>query len=410
MPRAGLLPGLPEPPAEPFRTAVGEAALRRLAGESGLNDNRPAPCEMLETYGRLSAIDAFPDGIEPQLASPSDATPPLDGAPDAPTGCPVPKPARTLSLASAGSFLAHIAVAAVLLASAPALVMPAPEEEGATVVDVIMIGDNAETDEVAAVVEAPPPEPVPEPTPAPPVVTEAIPEPTLEPKLDIPVPPPTPPLLAAAPVTPAPERVTPPPPPPPKPPVAKPVELEKPKPPEPKPEPKPEPPKKAKVNKPAEKPKKPVAQTPAKKTKKTKAKVAAEAKPAKGSVERRKGAAHGKAEAGSQQAGKARASGSAEGSAAVANYPGKVQKRLRRVLKVPSEFRKGGATGLRITLTLSRSGAVQSAAIARSSGNPALDQKMLAAARAAGPFPPFPEGYAKASWTFAQDVKIGGRG
>lgn len=399
---ARLTVGMPETGALP-QPGEREPVLARFGVGVGENDNRQSLCEWQQTYACRAGIAAFPEPLSPVAAASATPPPPLDAAPEQPARCPLPMPARRLTLASVASLLAHATLAAVLLAAAPALVMPAPEEEGATVVDVIMIGDMAEADTVAAVTEMPEPEPEPQPLPPEPPAPAPLPAPTLT--LDSPLAPlpPEPPLLAVRPQSPAPAVSAPPPPP-------KPVE----KPPEP-----PKPVETKPVVKPVVKPveqrtpapdkPKPVAEKPKPKPKKKKTE-AAVAKPGTAQADRRKGADNGKAEKGQAVAGKARAGGSAEGSAAVANYPGKVQKRLRRVLKVPAEYRKGGATSLRITLTLSRSGAVTGAAIARSSGIPALDRAMLAAARAAGPFPPFPEGTAKASWTFAQDVKIGGRG
>ncbi|ANM05591.1 TonB family transporter protein [Rhizobium phaseoli] len=95
------------------------------------------------------------------------------------------------------------------------------------------------------------------------------------------------------------------------------------------------------------------------------------------------------------------------GSAAVANYPGKVQKRIRRAVRVPNEYKnKGGSITVRVQLTINGTGRVASVSVARSSGVAELDKAVLDGVRRAAPFPPLPSEWGKASWTFSQEVQV----
>ncbi|PDT02594.1 hypothetical protein CO666_18645 [Rhizobium chutanense] len=95
------------------------------------------------------------------------------------------------------------------------------------------------------------------------------------------------------------------------------------------------------------------------------------------------------------------------GSAAVANYPGKIQKRIRRAVRVPDEYKNtsGGMT-VRVQLTINGTGRVASVAVARSSGIAELDKAVLDGVRRAAPFPPLPSEWGKPSWTFTQEVQV----
>jgi periplasmic protein TonB len=79
--------------------------------------------------------------------------------------------------------------------------------------------------------------------------------------------------------------------------------------------------------------------------------------------------------------------------ASLANYDGLVSAHLRRH---QSGARSGGATGSgAVTFSLSGSGSVTSARIARSTGAAVLDQEILAMVRRASPFPVPPDGQSK---------------
>lgn len=171
------------------------------------------------------------------------------------------------------------------------------------------------------------------------------------------------------------------------------------------------------VEKPVEKPvvKKPVAKKP---VSKPKPKVAAEkpkqkkpkAKAGSGgdqAQDQKKGTADGSDSAnantnGSKSAGKQ----SASGSAAVANYPGKVQSRIRRSVRVPTAFKKMSAT-VRVRLTIGSSGSLSGLSVVRSSGVPELDRAVVDGVRRASPFPPLPSEWGKPSWSFTQEVQVG---
>ncbi|MBB6224740.1 energy transducer TonB family protein [Rhizobium leguminosarum] len=95
------------------------------------------------------------------------------------------------------------------------------------------------------------------------------------------------------------------------------------------------------------------------------------------------------------------------GSAAVANYPGKVQKRIRRAIRVPDEYKRmGGAISVRLKLTIDGTGRLSSVSVAGSSGIPDLDKVALDGVRRAAPFPPLPPEWGKASWSFTQEVQV----
>jgi protein TonB len=98
------------------------------------------------------------------------------------------------------------------------------------------------------------------------------------------------------------------------------------------------------------------------------------------------------------------------GSAAVANYPGKVQSRIRRAVKVPSEYKRMSASmSVRVRLTIGGDGSLSGLSVARSSGIPELDQAVVSGVQRASPFPPLPPEWGKPSWTFTQEVQVTGR-
>ncbi|NKL07672.1 TonB family protein [Rhizobium leguminosarum] len=88
------------------------------------------------------------------------------------------------------------------------------------------------------------------------------------------------------------------------------------------------------------------------------------------------------------------------GTAARANYGGKVRARIRRVLREPKNV--SGTAGVR--LTIAGSGNLVSAVISRSSGVPEIDQAAADAVRRASPFSPPPGGI---SMSFTQVFEIG---
>ena len=106
--------------------------------------------------------------------------------------------------------------------------------------------------------------------------------------------------------------------------------------------------------------------------------------PERSSDTRQKGAAHIRANRGSQRsAGRVSAS-----SGSALNYAALVQARV--AARKPDGG--GGRGTVVVAFSVSRSGALSSARIARSSGNSSLDSRVLAAVRSAGPFPSPPAG------------------
>jgi periplasmic protein TonB len=76
-----------------------------------------------------------------------------------------------------------------------------------------------------------------------------------------------------------------------------------------------------------------------------------------------------------------------------ANYPGRVHAHLARYKQYPAGARSAGAQGTAaVAFSLDGGGRVTSVRLARSSGNPAIDQEVVAMVRRASPFPAPPEG------------------
>ena len=123
----------------------------------------------------------------------------------------------------------------------------------------------------------------------------------------------------------------------------------------------------------------------------------------------RRGSADGTETATSNQNSRGAGSSGGAGSAAVANYPGKVQSRIRRSVRVPSEYKRMSASmSVRVRLTIGAGGDLSGLSIARSSGIPELDQAVVEGIRRAAPFPPLPVEWGKPVWSFSQDVQVTG--
>lgn len=87
------------------------------------------------------------------------------------------------------------------------------------------------------------------------------------------------------------------------------------------------------------------------------------------------------------------------GSAAASKYPGLVQSKVTRAAKYPSKAKGDDGEAL-VSFTVGASGKVVKVALARSSGNDALDNAALAAVDRAAPFPPIPEAAGRSTWSF----------
>lgn len=87
------------------------------------------------------------------------------------------------------------------------------------------------------------------------------------------------------------------------------------------------------------------------------------------------------------------------GSAAASKYPGLVQAKVTRSAKYPAKAKGEDGEAL-VSFTLNAGGKVVKVALARSSGNAALDGAALAAVDRAAPFPPIPEAAGRSTWSF----------
>ncbi|MBY5830997.1 TonB family protein [Rhizobium ruizarguesonis] len=113
-----------------------------------------------------------------------------------------------------------------------------------------------------------------------------------------------------------------------------------------------------------------------------------------------RGIAEGDPSAQSDRNSQAPSNNNGVGTAARANYGGKVRARIRRALREPRNV--SGTAGVRLTIT--GSGNLVSAVIFRSSGVPEIDQAAADAVRRASPFSPPPGGI---SMSFTQVFEIG---
>ncbi len=405
---------------------------RRANG--GLNDNypsvlpgheltglegvaRPPTAETVAHYSRFSEISSYPD--HPSEAAPVETAEhlPMDAQPER-AGEAVAGRKTSLFFSGLGSCLFHAVIVIVLLFTFVATPEEAQEEAGDTV-SVIMIG-NSDADQMATGEENPQTEPeqVTAEAVQPQTVqpTEVTPEQAQPPQPDVVQPKtvetqqvqtaePVEPVeqtqpTAAAPEQPqilatqAPAETT----------VIQPAEPVQPvdsqvaeaQPTEPSPE----------VVTPVEKPK------PVERPKEVKKPVAKVAKAKSGSRgenqdNSKRGSVDGTETAQSDTNSQANARRTGAGSAAVANYPGKVQARIRRAVRLSSKYEPG--ITVRVRLTIGSSGDLTSLSIARSSGFSELDEAVTSGIRRAAPFPPLPSEWGKPSWSFTQEVQVTGR-
>lgn len=89
--------------------------------------------------------------------------------------------------------------------------------------------------------------------------------------------------------------------------------------------------------------------------------------------------------------------------AAVSNYPGKVQSKLRRALRYPAAAR--GVSGeVRVQFSIAANGGASGIRVVRSSGNAVLDKAAIATVKRAAPFPAIPPGSGRSSWKFTMPL------
>ena len=381
-----------------------------LAGLEGVP--RPPAGEAVVHYSRFTQISSYPD--HPSEAAPIEVAEhlPMDALPERARET-VAGRRTSLLFSGVGSCLFHAAIVIALLFTFVATPEEAQEEAGDTV-SVIMIG-NSDADQMATGEENPQTEPEQVTAEAvQPQPTEVTPEPAQPPQPDVVQPqtvetqqlqtvepveqtqptavaPEQPQILAtqvpaettviqsAEPVQPVDSQVA----------EAQPTE------------PPPE------VVTPVEKPK-PVERP--KEVKKPVAKVAKAKSGSRGESEQdsKRGSADGTEAAQSDQNSQLNARKAGSGDAAIANYTGKVQARIKRyVQRVPSKYEKG--LTLVVRLTIGSNGELRSLSVARSSGDSGLDQAVIEQVRKAAPFPSLPSEWGKPTWPFTQAVQVGGR-
>jgi protein TonB len=404
-------PGWRIQPADEPLNSVNDNSPGSLAGHDLSDMPLPSAADDAATHSEIDRFPLHPHFITELLCD----APAMDAPPEAAAPGNARPGRLTALLAGLGSLLVHaIAFAAVLLTAVVAPLVP--EEQAGEVVSVIMLGDS-DVDQRASGVESKEPEVQPETVVAEAVQPESFSQPTVVDAVETvqPVEPVAPEATqqvapeAVASIEPevltssvpaetavqqptAIETVTPtetltaavsPPPP-----EVEPVEM-----------------------KPFEKPVKQVEKprdTPRKQPpKKVSVKAGSGGEGARNS---RRGSSDGLETANADTASQSNTSGGGEGSAAVANYPGKVQSRIHRSVKVPSEYKQmTQALRVRVRLTVGSGGELSGLQLARSSGIPELDQSVLAGVRSAAPFPPLPPEWRKPSWTFTQEVQVTGR-
>ncbi|PST20084.1 hypothetical protein C7U61_13695 [Rhizobium sp. JAB6] len=385
-----------------------------LSGLDGVA--RPPAAEAVAHYSRFTQISSYPE--HPAEAAPIETAEhlPIEALPER-SGETVAGRRTSLLFSGVGSCLFHAAIITILLFTFVATPEEAQEEAGDTV-SVIMIG-NSDTDQMATGEEPPQlePEQVAAVQPQPVQPTEVTPEQAQPPQPNVVQPqeaetpqmqtvepvqsveqaqpmevaPEQPQILATQtpaettivqptePVQPVETRVA----------EAQPIE----------------PP--AAVVTPVEKPK-PVERP--KEVKKLAAKVAKTKSGSRGQNDQdsKRGSVDGTENAQSDNNSQLNARRTGSGDAAIANYTGKVQARIKRyVQRVSSKYEKG--LTLVVRLTIGSDGELRSLSVARSSGDSGLDQAVIEQVRKAAPFPSLPSEWGRPTWPFTQAVQVGGR-
>ncbi len=118
-----------------------------------------------------------------------------------------------------------------------------------------------------------------------------------------------------------------------------------------------------------------------------------------GQQDSQRGVAEGTSQAQSDSNSRAAGNNSGIGTAATANYTGKVRSRIRRAIRQP----RGVQGSVVVTFSVSGSGSLTSARVSRGSGVPEIDQLALDAVRRAAPFSPPPGGQ---SMTMSVPIEI----
>ncbi|HWK87289.1 MAG TPA: TonB family protein [Xanthobacteraceae bacterium] len=110
--------------------------------------------------------------------------------------------------------------------------------------------------------------------------------------------------------------------------------------------------------------------------------------------------AHGRAGAGGRR-------NDAGGTANTSSYQAQVLAHLQRYKSYPAAAKNAGIRGVAtVRFTLSASGAVTSASLARGSGASVLDQAAVDMVRRASPFPPIPPGLGRSQMAFSAPIRF----
>lgn len=425
------------------RSKARQVLFDEAVADGGVNDNNPGmhpghelsdlrnvarqpAAEAVLHYTRQAQISSFPQ--DPRSASNGHAAAPLmDASVEMPAATRPHRGKLGVTAACIGSFIFHSALAIALIVGV--VVTPEqPEEEAGETVSVIMLGDSdldqassgeetAEPQPEEIVAEQVQPEAAQQPTEVQPDAQPVDPQPVaptqevtrvspenmtaVEPEvLTSQVPAETSvvqPMATEVPTEVQPEMTETPPATPEDVAPVQPTETAE-IPPEPETVPTPDP--KPVAQKPVEKPKPVEKKQPPKKV------VTRSGSQGENKQDSRRGASDGVDQASDQDSRSAGNRGGS-GSAAVANYPGKVQSKIRRSVRVPSEYRRmNAAMSVRIRLSINGSGGVSSLSVVRSSGIPELDAAVVDGVRRAAPFPPLPAEWGKPIWTFTQEVQV----
>ncbi|MEO4042885.1 TonB family protein [Hoeflea sp. CAU 1731] len=92
------------------------------------------------------------------------------------------------------------------------------------------------------------------------------------------------------------------------------------------------------------------------------------------------------------------------GNAAIANYAGKVRRKIMRSVRTPRNLSRRSVVTVRFSVT--SSGGLASVRVVRGSGSSQIDARALDAVRRAAPFPKFPPGTNRNSWQFTVPLEF----
>ncbi len=138
---------------------------------------------------------------------------------------------------------------------------------------------------------------------------------------------------------------------------------------------------------------------------KPKAKADPAQKPAAASTAQRAAGQGQGANAGNARASQAPSLSAGQIQSLTAQWGAKLRRKVERRKRYPSAARGASGTVL-VRLTVGRDGSLRGVALARSSGNAALDQAAVRAVQSAGRFPSAPNGLSKASYRFTLPMQF----